>query len=228
MGHDTCLGMAMAMASIRAAARVPVLGRSLATKAKKAAADGPVEIPVRLHGLDGRYATSLYTVAVRKGAVDAVESDLGSLRGSLGSSKALSELVSNPSIPKKAKVEAIDALNAKSGFADPTKNLLALLAENNRLSELENVADKYDEMLRAARGQIFAEVTVAEELSKSQRQSLQKSLGSFLTKGQTLTMSVKTDASILGGLVVEIGDKHVDLSILSRITKLQNELNAAI
>ena len=36
------------------------------------------------------------------------------------------------------------------------------MAENNRLSELENIADKYDEMLRAARGQIFAEVTVAE------------------------------------------------------------------
>ena len=43
-----------------------------------------------------------------------------------------------------------------------TEGCAALLAENGRLSELENVADKYDEMLRAARGQIFAEVTVAE------------------------------------------------------------------
>merc|ERR1719331_2027016 len=144
------------------AQRFPQGIRSLASKAKAAKAEKPVEVPVRLHGLDGRYATSLYSVAVRKGAVDAVEADLIALRGSLGSSKALSELVANPSIPKKAKVEAIDALNAKSGFADPTKNLLALMAENNRLSELENIADKYNEMLRAARGQIFAEVTVAE------------------------------------------------------------------
>jgi len=213
------------------ACRFPMGMRSLATKSKKAAAaaaDAPVQVPVRLHGIDGRYATSLYSVAVRKGAVDAVEGNLNTLRGALGSSKALNELVINPSIPQKAKVEAIDALNKKSGFADPTKNLLALMAENNRLSELENVADKYDELLRAARGQIFAEVTVAEDLSKAQTSSLEKSLGSMLTKGQSLTMSVKTDASILGGLVVEIGDKHVDLSILSRITKLQNELNAAI
>merc|ERR1711907_484148 len=192
-------------ATLRSVAqRFPQGIRSLASKAK-AKAEKPVEVPVRLHGLDGRYATSLYTVAARKGAVDAVEADLVALRGALGSSKALSELVS-----------------------DPTKNLLALLAENGRLSELENVADKYDEMLRAARGQIFAEVTVAEDLSKAQTTSLEKSLGSFLTNGQTLTMSVKTDPSILGGLVVEIGDKHVDLSIISRITKLQNELNAAI
>merc|ERR1712094_165473 len=98
----------------------------------------------------------------------------------------------------------------------------------NRLSELENVADKYEEMLRAARGQIFAEVTVAEDLSKAQRSSLEKSLGSFLTKGQSLTMSVKTDPSILGGLVVEIGDKHVDLSIISRINKLQNEMKLSV
>merc|ERR1712072_176635 len=210
------------------AQRFPKGTRAKATKAKATKADAPVEVPVRLHGLDGRYATSLYSVAVRKGAVDAVEADLIALRGSLGSSKALSELVANPSIPKKAKVESIDALNAKSGFADPTKNLLALMAENNRLSELENIADKYDEMLRASRGQIFAEVTVAEELTKAQTSSLEKSLGAFLSKGQSLTMSVKTDASILGGLVVEIGDKHVDLSIISRINKYQNELNRGV
>merc|ERR1712072_311828 len=98
------------------AQRFPQGIRSLASKAKAAKAEKPVKVPVRLHGLDGRYATSLYTVAVRNGAVDAVESDLGALRGALGSSRALSELVSNPSIPQKAKAEAIEALNAKSGF----------------------------------------------------------------------------------------------------------------
>jgi F-type H+-transporting ATPase subunit O len=67
-----------------------------------------------------------------------------------------------------------------------------------------------------------------QDLDKEQTGVLEKSLSSFLQEGQTLTMSVKTDASILGGLVVEIGDKHVDLSIMSRITKLQNELKAAI
>merc|ERR1712086_465632 len=178
--------------------RFPAGVRSLATKAKKAAAEpAKVEVPIRLHGLDGRYATSLYSVATRKGGVDAVEKDLGLMTAALASgSQGISELLHNPSIPKQDKVAAIEALNAKSGFNDSTKNLLALLADNNRLSELENITEK--------------------------------SLGSFITKGQTLTMSVQTDSSILGGLVVEIGDKHVDLSIISRITKLQNELKGAI
>merc|ERR1712194_511580 len=169
--------------------RFPAGVRSLATKAKKAAAEpAKVEVPIRLHGLDGRYATSLYSVATRKGGVDAVEKDLGLMTAALASgSQGISELLHNPSIPKQDKVAAIEALNAKSGFNDSTKNLLALLADNNRLSELE-----------------------------------------IITKGQTLTMSVQTDSSILGGLVVEIGDKHVDLSIISRITKLQNELKGAI
>merc|ERR1712166_860633 len=173
--------------------RFPAGIRSLATKAKAAAKEPvKVEVPVRLHGLDGRYATSLYTVATRKGGVDAVEKDLGLLKAAIASgSQSLSELLHNPSIPKQDKVAAIEALNSKSGFNESTKNLLALLADNNRLSELENISDKYDELLRASRGQVFASVTV----------------------------SVRTDSSILGGLVVEIGDKHVDLSIISRITK---------
>merc|ERR1712028_90444 len=129
---------------------------------------------------------------------------------------------------KGAKVAAVTDLAAKAGFAESTNNLLALMAENNRLGELKDIAGKYDELLRAARGQVFADVTVAEELSKAQHASLEKSLSSFISEGQTLTMSVQTDASILGGLVVEIGDKHVDLSIMSRITKLQNELKASI
>merc|ERR1712196_508269 len=107
------------------AQRFPQGIRSLASKAK-AKAGKPVEVPVRLHGLDGRYATSLYTVATRNGAIGAVEKDLGVIRSSIGSSRALSELVSNPSIPRKAKVEAVDALNKKSGFNDSTKNFLAL------------------------------------------------------------------------------------------------------
>merc|ERR1712072_858912 len=90
------------------AQRFPQGIRSLASKAKAAKAEKPVEVPVRLHGLDGRYATSLYAVAVRKGTVDAVEADLTSLRGALGSSRSLNELVSNPSIPQKAKIEAIN------------------------------------------------------------------------------------------------------------------------
>merc|ERR1712021_195277 len=178
--------------------RFPAGVRSLATKAKKAAAEpAKVEVPIRLHGLDGRYATSLYSVATRKGGVDAVEKDLGLMTAALASgSQGISELLHNPSIPKQDKVAAIEALNAKSGFNDSTKNLLALLADNNRLSELENITEKFGELLRASRGQVFASATVAEELTKT----------------------VQTDSSILGGLVVEIGDKHVDLSIISRIT----------
>merc|ERR1711865_479473 len=203
--------------------RFPQGIRTMAAKAKKApAAEAKIEAPVRLHGLDGRYASSLYCVAARKKQLEAVESDLKLLTGALGSSQALTELVNNPSIPKGAKVAAIEDLAKKAGFAESTNNLLALMAEHT------NIADKYEELLRAARGQIFANVTVADELDKAQTKALEKSLSSFITKGQTLTMAVKVDTTILGGLVVEIGDKHVDLSIRSRIQKLTNELMVAI
>merc|ERR1712166_496168 len=193
--------------------RFPQGIRTMAAKAKKApAAEVKIAAPVRLHGLDGRYASSLYCVAARKKQLEAVESDLKILTGALGSSQALSELVSNPSIPKGAKVAAIEDLAKKAGFAESTNNLLALMAENNRLAELTNIADKYEELLRAARGQIFANVTVADDLDKA----------------QTMTLAVKTDPTILGGLVVEIGDKHVDLSIRSRINRLTQQLEVAI
>merc|ERR1712166_484896 len=120
--------------------RFPQGIRTMAAKAKKApAAEVKIAAPVRLHGLDGRYASSLYCVAARKKQLETVESDLKILTGALGSSQALSELVSNPSIPKGAKVAAIEDLAKKAGFAESTNNLLALMAENNRLAELTNI-----------------------------------------------------------------------------------------
>ena len=125
-----------------------------------------------------------YVTVCSKSQLDAVEADLKSLTAALGSSQALTELVSNPSIPKGAKVAAVQDLAAKAGYAESTNNLLgillqlsfeyprlqpeccaccaALMAENNRLGELSAIAGKYAELLRAARGQIFADVTVAE------------------------------------------------------------------
>merc|ERR1712216_466294 len=189
----------LARASFRAAS-----SRSLATEAAPTA-------PITLHGLDGRYATSLWRVASTTGEVGKVEKDLAAFKTQLGN-EAMTQLLSNPSIPKKAKIDAVGALMKKSGFAQSTQNFFSLL-ENGRLNETAQIIDKFEQLQSAAKGEIVADVTVADELTAAQKKSLEKSLKSFLDKGAKLSLNVQVKPEILG-LVVDVGDKHINMSIL--------------
>merc|ERR1711939_906536 len=185
------------------------VGASLRTHGTRSLA---TEAPVRLHGLDGRYATSLWKVASEKGDLAKVEKDLGGFKSHMGS-EAVQQLLSNPSIPKNSKIDAVQALMEKSGYTESTKNFFAIVAENGRLQETGAIIEKFEELQRAAKGEMYAEVTVADEL---------------IDKGQKLSMSVKVKPEILGGLIVDVGDKHINMSILARIQQLQQVINAPI
>merc|ERR1712070_721088 len=184
-----------------------IMLRSVATRSfsgiRANARQMATEAPLRLHGLDGRYATSLWKIASEKGELAKVEGDLSNFKGAMGSD-AVQQLLNNPSIPKNAKQLAVEDLMKKTGYADSTKNFFCVLAENGRLGDTVDIMSKFDELQRAAKGELHAEVTVADELSKDQMKSLEKSLKCFMTKGQKLSLSVTVDPSILGGLVVNV------------------------
>merc|ERR1711935_1048680 len=116
----------------------------------------------------------------------------------------------------------------KSGYCDATKNFFAITAENGRLGDLADIMGKFEELQRAAKGEIFAGITVADELTAAQKKSLEKSLGSFMSKGSKVSISYTVKPEILGGLIVDVGDKHINMSILSRIQQLQQVLNQPI
>merc|ERR1711939_269926 len=86
------------------------VGASLRTHGTRSLA---TEAPVKLHGLDGRYATSLWKVASEKGVLDKVEKDLGSFSG-MTNQEAVAQLLHNPAIPKNSKISAVSALMEKS------------------------------------------------------------------------------------------------------------------
>merc|ERR1711998_148719 len=208
-----------------------IMLRSVATRSfsgiRANARQMATEAPVRLHGLDGRYATSLWKVASEKGELDKVEKDLASFKKAIGQA-AVDQLLTNPSIPKQAKMEAVTALNKKSGYTESTQNFFSVLAENGRLGDTGSIIARFEELQRAAKGELFAEVTVADELTDAQKKALEKSLKAFVSKGQKLSIDFSINPEILGGLVVNIGDKHINMSIQARIQQLQNVLASPI
>ncbi|KAG8249868.1 ATP synthase subunit O, mitochondrial [Homalodisca vitripennis] len=81
--------------------------------------------------------------------------------------------------------------------------------------------------MSAHRGEIPCEVTTAKPLDDATKQELQAALKSFAKKGENILLQTKVDPNIIGGMIVSIGDKYVDMSIASKIKKYSEIIQSA-
>jgi F-type H+-transporting ATPase subunit delta len=87
---------------------------------------------------------------------------------------------------------------------------------------LPAVAAEFERLAREARGVLEATVTVARPVTQSEQQEIQQRLHALTGKEVQIHMAV--DPSILGGVVVRIGDQVIDASVEGRLDRLRQEL----
>ncbi|GBC25099.1 ATP synthase subunit O, mitochondrial [Rhizophagus irregularis DAOM 181602=DAOM 197198] len=104
-----------------------------------------------------------------------------------------------------------------------------ILAENGRLPVTTKIINSFQSLMVANRGEVPVTIITAKDLDPNILRRLEKSLTNFLDQGQKLIVTNKVNPLILGGLVVEIGnDKTIDLSVSSKLAKLNKLLTDAI
>ncbi|CAB3226742.1 unnamed protein product [Arctia plantaginis] len=202
-----------------------VLVRSLSTSA---AAGQLVKAPVQVFGLEGRYASALYSAASKNKTLDAVEKELSQFQKSIKTDAKLKEFIVNPTLKRDLKADALKHVVTQCKMSATTGNLLVLMAENGRLNKLEAVINAFKIMMAAHRGEVTCEVTTAKPLDQAQRQNLEAALKKFLKANETLQLTAKVDPSLIGGMVVSIGDKYVDMSVASKVKKYTELISAAV
>ncbi|KAG8039056.1 hypothetical protein G9C98_003363 [Cotesia typhae] len=134
---------------------------------------------------------------------------------------------SSPVTQQLVKADAFKAISTKINLNPATANLLALLAENGRLGLLNQVINAFKLIMAANRGEVVCEVITSKPLDAESKTKLESALKLFLTKGQTLLLTTKVDSSIIGGMVVSIGDKYIDMSIASKVKKYSDIISTA-
>ncbi|UYV76211.1 ATP5O [Cordylochernes scorpioides] len=183
--------------------------------------------PIAVYGVEGRYATALYSASVKQKKLEKIEKDLNQLGGILQKDKIFAEFIVNPLINKNIKKEAIKkALESK---LDPlTINTLSAMAENGRLGQTKSMLATFSQIMSAHRNEVVCEVTTAKVLDEVQQKELDAVLQKFFKKGEKVQLKTKVlelfcpyrvDPSIIGGMIVSIGDKYVDMSMSSKIKK---------
>jgi F-type H+-transporting ATPase subunit delta len=104
------------------------------------------------------------------------------------------------------------------------KNFLALLVEQNALDQLPAIIDTLEQYAQGEPMVLEGEVTSAVELDEAQQKRIQNELAKQYKKELDLTFTV--DESLIGGLVIRIGDQVLDNSLRARLGTVQRSMLA--
>merc|ERR1711988_192062 len=201
-----------------------VLSRSLSTSVAR---HQLVQPPVQVFGTEGRYATALFSAASKKKSLEVVEKDLKTFHATLKKDQRLADFLADPSIKRGLKAEGLASACDKLKMNELSKNLFLTLAENNRFSAAEAVVNSFDTIMAAHRGEVVCEVVTAKALDANMKKEVDGALAGFLQKGQKSLVNYKVDPALIGGMVVSIGDKFVDMSMSSKLKKYSELIQAA-
>ncbi|KAM4555402.1 ATP synthase peripheral stalk subunit OSCP, mitochondrial [Odontesthes bonariensis] len=175
--------------------------------------------PIQVYGVEGRYATALFSAASKQNKLDQVEQELGKVATMIKDPK-LSSIVMNPHVKRSLKQKTFTDILVKAKVSPITVNLINVLADNGRLPITGDVIGAFVKMMSAHRGEVICSVTTAQPLDEASLADLKVALKGFLQKGETIKLEIKSDPSILGGMIVSIGDKYADMSTKTKIQKL--------
>jgi F-type H+-transporting ATPase subunit delta len=166
-------------------------------------------------GLAGRYATALLELAQEEKAVEAVESDLETLRRLISESKDLLQVLRSPIFSRAEHARAMKAVLEALGANALTTKFVLTLAKKRRLFALPEIIRSFQDKLASQRGEVNAQVTSAYALSESQLETLRSVLKSSL--GRDPRIETRVDPSLLGGLIVMVGSRMIDSSLRTKL-----------
>ena len=131
-------------------------------------------------------------------------------------------VLDNPALTRQQKAEVMISV-AGDKIDQQAQNLLRVMAENDRLILLPEVAALYEQMRADAEGSVEAELISAYEVTAEQQKSIADSLKKRL--GRDVRLDVKIDKDLLGGVIVRAGDLVIDGSIKGRLEQLTSVLS---
>jgi F-type H+-transporting ATPase subunit delta len=168
-------------------------------------------------GIAQRYAGALYELANPQ-HLDVVAADLKTVETALASSADLKRVMRSPVLARAAQEKAVLAVCAKLEVGDLVRRFVGTLARNRRLANFAEIAAQYRAQLAEARGETVAEVTSAATLSAPRLAELEAKLRA--AAGGKVTLDLKIDPALLGGLKIKVGSRLIDASLQGQLKRL--------
>ena len=173
-------------------------------------------------GMAGRYATALFELALESNSIDAVKADLQGFETLVAGNADLTRLVRSPVFSTEDQSKALSAILAKAGISGLAANFLKLVTSKRRLFAVGNIIRGFRTLVAHHKGEVTAQVTVAEKLSDARLAEIKDTLKTVT--GKDIQMDVRIDPAIIGGLIVKLGSRMVDSSLRTKLNAIKHAM----
>jgi F-type H+-transporting ATPase subunit delta len=155
------------------------------------------------------------------GGLDNVEDELFRFGRLVDREPRLALALSDPQLPVDRKQALVDRLLADRS-TETTRRLVDRVVAHPRGQSFPRALERLAELASERRSRYIAVVTSARPLDEDQSDRLRAALSSSF--GRDMDLQVDVDESLLGGLVVRVGDELVDGSVVRRLAELRRRL----
>ena len=173
-------------------------------------------------GIAKRYAQALFDIAKEENRYQDYYDELKKFSAILNENDNLREFFANPVFDRDEKKAVIAEVLKKTGVSATTSNFLKLLVDKGRISQLSEIEESYeammDDVLKKARIQVKTAYPLNGDLSSGLKKALEQ------ITGKEVEIMIEEDRSLIGGIVVKIGDTLYDGSIKSQLNNIRELL----
>ncbi len=170
-----------------------------------------------------RYASALLAQAKRRGRVVEQRDDLNRAVAVINASGQLRAVLRQPLVTEERKKAVLGEV--LSGAVDPaTLGFLNLLVDKRRIALLAEVRQEFETLVREYQNVALATAVSAVPLTQPQIVALEKSLEA--RTGKDIELKTEVDPSVLGGVLVRIGDTVLDGTVRGNLLRMREQLLA--
>ena len=172
-----------------------------------------------------RYAQALFEVGEETQATSELYQELKQLVVILNENKDLYNFLKSPLIGREDKKNVMKNI-FENQLSDNMNNFLKIVIDKDRMSAIENIKESYKNLLNDKNNILEGTVVTAVSLSEQEIKDLEKNLSIKYNKNVTLNNIVYE--TILGGVLVKLGNEEIDGTVKTRLAKIKNQLSQVI
>jgi F-type H+-transporting ATPase subunit delta len=170
-----------------------------------------------------KYATALFRTAKRTAQVESISRDLATFSDLLSKNVLLKNFVESPQVLESDKKRLL-ASTFKPMISEALFSFIMLVLSKHRIRYLMSMEKEFQRLVREDQGIVEARIVTARSLDQALTDQLREELRRSTAK--KVEMKSEVDPSLIGGIVVILGDKIIDRSIRYQLDRLKDRMSA--
>lgn len=179
-----------------------------------------------VYGQSGKYAQALFNTAKKRGGntLTSLLNELNTFYKAYNVNVSIQQGLDNPVLSGDKKSSLVKQLAPKLKLSELSTQFISVLTGKGHVGLLKEILNDYERLVAFERNEVRATVISSEQLNDEQKRRITDALKKRVSGNQSLHVTERVDPKILGGLVVTIDDKSVDLSVSTQIRKIETAL----